>query len=121
MQCTITARFDSADAADRAAARLRRAIPFLRAETGGPFRGDLPAEAPYAASVYFPWRINMTVNDRGSMSTELGSRALLTSDRMGLPLWHDGETELRLTLDPRDADRVRALLLNLGGRGIRTS
>ncbi len=119
MQCTITARFGSADKADRAVARLRRAVPFLQAQTGGPVRSSLPAEAPFSASVYFPWRINMSLNDRGPMNTELGSRVLYTSDLMGLPFYHDGDTEVQLKVDAKDAERVRGLLLNYGGSEIR--
>ena len=61
----------------------------------------------------------MTFSDQGPRNTELGSRALLTSDLMGLPVYHDGETEVLLKLDAKDAERVRGLLLNLGGSGIR--
>ena len=46
---------------------------------------------------------------------------LCTSDLMGLPLYHDGETEVRLKTDPKDAERVRGLLLNMGGSNIRIS
>ena len=119
MQRTITARFPSADEADHAVARLRRTVPYLRAKVGGVGRGSLPGQAPFTASVYFPWRINMTVSDQGPRSTEMGSRVLYTSDLMGLPIYHDGETEVQLKADARDAERVRALLLNLGGRDIR--
>ena len=121
MQCTISACFTSPDEADRAIARLRRAVPFLRAEDRVPTGSSLPADAPFSASIYFPWRISMTVNDRGSMNTELGSRVLYTSDRLGLPIYHSGETEVHLMVDAQDAERVRALLVNLGGRSIRTT
>ena len=121
MQSTITARFDSADEADRAVARLRRAVPYLQAKVESSRRGSLPSQAPMTASVYYPWRINMTLNDQGPRNTELGSRVLYTSDLMGLPLYHDGETEVRLKTDPKDAERVRGLLLNMGGSNIRVS
>lgn len=122
MQSTITARFGSADEADRAVARLRRAVPGLQASVDRVNRigrGSLPAQAPMTASVYYPWRINMTVNDQGPRNTELGSRVLCTSDLMGLPLYRDGETEVRMITDAGDAERVRGLLLNLGGSNIR--
>ena len=118
MQSTITARFASTDEADRAIARLRRAIPYLQAKASGPISGQMSAVAPLAASIYYPWRLNMTYSDQGTMNTEFGSRVLLNSDLMGLPLYHDGETEVQLKLDAKDTERVRALLLNLGGRGI---
>ena len=119
MQCMITARFASADEADRAVARLHRTIPFLQAAAIRPIRGQAPAKAAFFASVYYPWRMNMTFSDQGPRNTEFGSRALLTSDLMGLPLYHDGETEVQLKLDVKDAERVQGLLFNLGGSGIR--
>lgn len=119
MQSTITARFASADEADRAVARLRGAIPYIDAKTSGPIRGHMPPSVPLSASVYYPWRINMTVSDQGPRNTEFGSRVLLNSDLMGLPLYRDGETEVELKLDAKDAERARGLLLNLGGSGIR--
>ena len=119
MQRTITVQFASADEADRAVARLRRTVPYLQAEIDMADRGSLPGQAPFSASVFFPWRINMTVNDQGPRNTELGSRVLYTSDLMGLPIYHDGETEVQLKADAHDVDLVRALLLNLGGRNIR--
>ena len=119
MQTTISARFASADEADRAVSLLRRKVPYLQANLSSAERSAFPGQAPFSASVYFPWRINMTLNDQGPRNTGLGSRVLYTSDLMGLPLYHDGETEVLLKMDPQDAERVRALLLNLGGRQIR--
>ncbi len=119
MQCMITARFASADEADRAVSRLHRTIPFIQATAIRPIRGQTPAQAAFSASVYYPWRMNMTFSDQGPRNTELGSRALLTSDLMGIPVYHDGETEVQLKLNAKDAERVRGLLLNLGGSGIR--
>jgi hypothetical protein len=119
MQSRITAHFSSVDEADRAAARLRAAIPYLRAEIRSRRRSGIPAHAPFSASAYYPWRINMTVNEGGSMASALGSRVLYTSDLMGLPIYHDGDTELLLTMDAADLDRAKALLINLGAGGIR--
>ena len=121
MQSTITAIFNSADEADRAAAKLRNTVPHLQAKIMRRPRGSLPSQAPLTASVYYPWRINMTLNDQGTGSTGFGSRVLYTSDLMGLPLYHDGDTEISVTADAGDAERVRGLLLNMGGRGIRIS
>ena len=118
MQSTITARFVSADEADRAVARLRRTIPYIQAEASGPIRSQMPAAAPLAASIYYPWRMNMTFSDQSTRSTEFGSRILLNSDLMGLPRYHDGETEVQLQLDAKDTERARALLLNMGGSSI---
>ncbi len=119
MQSTITAYFASADEADRAIAKLRSTIPFLQAKAAGPRRGLTPSTAPLTASVYYPWRMNMTFNNQGPGNTGFGSRALLTSDLMGLPLYQDGETEVQLKLDVKDTERARGLLLNLGGRSIK--
>ena len=119
MQCKITAHFSSVDEADRAAARLRSAISYLKAEIRGPKRTSAPAHAAFSASVYYPWRINMTVKEDGSMSSALGSRVLYTSDLMGLPVYNDGETELQLTLDAADLERARAFLINLGAEHVR--
>ena len=119
MQCIMKARFDSVDAADRAVSRIRSKVPHLEAKVLNKPRGSLPSEAPYSASMYFPWRINMSVNDRGPLNTELGSRALYTSDLMGLPLYHDGEAEVELKLDAQDVQRTRAMVRNMGGDQIR--
>ncbi len=119
MQCLIAAHFSSVDEADRAVARLRGAIPYMKAEISGKKRTGLPGHAPLTASVYYPWRVNMTVQEEGSMAPELGSRVLYTSDLMGLPVYHDGDTELLLTLDAADLGRARALLVNLGAGNIR--
>lgn len=119
MQSTITVHFASADEADRAVARLRSTIPYLQAKVSGPVRTQTPALAPESASIYYPWRMNMTFSDQGARNTEFGSRVLLSSDLMGLPLYHEAETEVQLKLDAKDAERARALLLNLGGSAIR--
>ena len=117
MQPIISAFFDSADEADRAVARLRRTIPYLQAKVMGGEDQRQPSQ--YSASLYFPWRIDMTANERGAMNTELGSRALLTSDLMGLPIYPSVKTEVQLKVDAPDADRAHALLRNLGASGIR--
>ena len=119
MQCRITAHFGSVDEADRAAARLRSAIPNLSVKRRGGKGKALPGQAPLSASIYYPWRINMTVNEEGNMATELGSRALFTSDLMGLPIYRDGDTELLASLDAGDLGRARAILVNQGGKGVR--
>jgi hypothetical protein len=121
MQYTIKARFASVDESDRAVARLRGAIAGLRADISAPDGSPASGRAPVSASLYYPWRLNMTMNEAGNMAPELGSRVLYTSDLMGLPLYRDGETELRLTLDAKDVSRARALLVNLGAKGIQVS
>ncbi len=119
MQSTITVHFASADEADRAVSRLRSTIPYVQARVLGPTRNPAPALAPECASIYYPWRMNMTFSDQGARNTEFGSRVLLSSDLMGLPLYREAETEVQLQLDAKDIERARGLLLNLGGSSIR--
>jgi hypothetical protein len=115
MQTKIRAYFDSVDDADRAVSRLHSRIPYMRAEISE----DENAHAPFSASVYYPWRINMSADTPGLGPQEMGSRVLYTADRMGLPFDHKGKTEVLLTLDASESERARAMLLNLGGSRIR--
>ncbi len=119
MRTTITAVFDTVDEAERAVSRLRHSIRDLRVETAGEERSALPADAPYTASVYYPWRISMAGNELNSMPKELGSRVLYTSDILGLPIYHDREATVQFTLPSEEAERARALLVNAGGRQLR--
>ena len=116
MERTASVSFESADAADRAIAKLRRVLPGLRAEFPGRQRGAMPGEAPFTALANYPWRMNMQLNESATLAPELGSRVLYTSDLMGLPLYHDGETRVLLHMDNSELERARALSVNLGGR-----
>lgn len=116
---TIWATFGTVDEAERAISRLRRAVPELGAEVTGSRIGAAPADAPWTASVYYPWRVNMGSGELHSMPQELGSRVIFTSDLLGLPIYHDNETELRITIPAKEAERTRALLVNAGGYRIR--
>ena len=117
METKITACFDSVDEADRAVARLQSRIPHMRAEIDAGKEAE--ALSPFSASVYYPWRINMSANTPGLDPQTMGSRVLYTADRMGLPLYHTGKAEVVLTLDASESERARAMLLNLGGSRIR--
>ncbi len=119
MQTTITVSFDSVDEAERAVMRLRRSIRDLRVETGGEDLSASPADAPWSASVYYPWRIDKVGNELNAMPKELGSRVLYTSDIMGLPIYRDSEATVQFILPAEEAERARAMLLNAGGRHIR--
>ncbi len=119
LQTTITVTFDSVDEAERAVMRLRRSIRELRVETAGEDLGSTPADAPYSASVYYPWRIDGGRNELNAMPKELGSRVLYTSDLLGLPVYHTSEATVQLILPAEEAERARAMLVNAGGRHIR--
>jgi len=121
MQKTISARFDSVDAAERAAARLKQHIGYLHFENAGKNFGSTPADAPLTASVYYPWRLNMSMGELNSTPQELGSRVVFTSDIMGLPAYRDEAASLRFRLDAGDVPRARAMLINTGGTDIRIS
>ena len=114
METKIKACFDSVDDADLAVSRLQSRIPYMRAEII-----EEDAHIPFSASVYYPWRINMSANTPGLGPQEMGSRVLYTADRMGLPFGHKGKAEVLLTLDASESERARAILLNLGGSRIR--
>ncbi len=116
MQLTIKARFDSLDEADRAASRIRRAIPRCKAEVHEDHITESHGHMPFYATAYYPWRINMTVNESGTMAPALGSRVLYAADRPGLPYTSQKSAEIIVSLDPQDAERARAMLLNQGGR-----
>lgn len=120
MRATITATFDSVDEAERAVLRLRRSIRDLRVETGGEDPGAGSADAPYSASVYYPWRIDGTESGLNAMPGELGSRVLFTSDVLGLPVCRSSsEATVQLILPAEEAERARAMLVNAGGRHVR--
>lgn len=117
MQKKLTAVFDSADQADRAIARLRKSVPDYAVEIQGGRYGSLPGDSPYLTSLYYPRRpLNFPVNDLNAMPYELGGRVLLTSEIMGLPVYHDTPTEIQLTLEEADALRARAVLVNEGAQ-----
>ena len=118
MQKIITAKFDTVDEAERAAARLKKSIGHLHMEPAGAGAGSTPADAPLTASVYYPWRLNMNMGELNATPQELGSRVIYTSDLMGLPAYRDEDTALRFRLDAGDVPRARAMLVNAGGRSI---
>ena len=116
MQLTIKASFDSLDEADRAVSRLRRSIPRCKADVHVIRSGESQGNAPFHATAYYPWRINMTVNESGTMTPMLGSRVLYAADPSGPPYASQKSAEVIVSLDPQDAERARGMLLNQGGR-----
>lgn len=120
MQQTITATFDSVDEADRAVSRLRQFVGSTVRETEEHPLGSLPADAPYMASVYYPYRpLNLPTNFLNGVPYEIGGRVLYTSDILGMKLYRDDPTELQLTLPGEQIGLARSLLRNAGGRDIR--
>ena len=114
MSKRLTAAFDSVDEADRAMARLRSIISDYQVEMAGEPLGSTPADAPFAASLYYPYRLNLP--DNAIMGTPYSTvgRVLLTAEIMGLPLCRENPAEVELTLEDEDAERARALLVNQG-------
>lgn len=120
MQTTITAVFDSVDAAELAISRLRRSIPGFQVETAGGAGSASPADAACTASIFYPYQpINLPTDYVNQYNYELGGRVLFTADILGIPLYHDGETELKIRVEEASAGRARSLLVNAGGRRVR--
>ncbi len=120
MQTTITAVFDSVDAAELAISRLRRSVSDFQVETRGGASGATPADAPYTASILYPYQpINLPTDYVNQYNYELGGRVLFTADILGVPIYHDGETELKIRVAEASADRARSLLVNAGGHRVR--
>ena len=119
MSKKLTAAFDSVDEADRALARLRRIIADYQVEMAGEPLGSTPADTPYLASLYYPYRLSVSSSDVLGTPYSTGGRVLLTSEIMGLPVFHDTPAEIELTLEDEDAARARALLVNQGAHRLR--
>lgn len=119
MSKKLTAAFDSVDDADRAMAKLRRIAADYEVEIAGEPLGSTPADSPFIASVYYPYRADSVENSVMGMPYSLGGRVLLTSEIMGLPICRDTPTEVELTLEDADAARARALLINQGAHRTR--
>ena len=119
MRKTITADFDSVDRAELAVAKLRRSIGHIRIDVGGDRIGSTPADAPVSALAYYPRQAEMGADEQNPGLYNMANRVIFTSDVMGLPIYHDNPTTVRVTVDAADAMRTRALLLNAGGRHLR--
>lgn len=120
MQTTVTAVFDSVDAAELAISRLRRSIPGFQVQASGGPNTASPADAACTASIFYPYQpINLPTDYANQYQYELGGRVLFTSDILGLPLYHDGETELTIRVESSSAERARSLLVNAGGHRVR--
>ena len=121
MSKRLTAAFDSVDEADRAMAKLRSIIADYRVEMAGEPLGSTPADAPFAVSLYYPYRLDLPASAMMGTPCSTGGRVLLTSDIMGLPLCRETPAEVELTLEDADAERARALLVNQGAHRTRLS
>ena len=119
MQKTITADFDSVDRAELAVGKLRQFIGHIRVDVGGERIGSMPADAPLTASAYYPRQAEMGADGQNPGLYNMANRVIFTSDILGLPVYHDNPTTVRVTVDAADAMRTRALLLNAGGRSLR--
>ncbi len=119
MSKRLTAAFDSVDDADRAMAKLRSIIADYQVEMAGEPLGSTPADAPFTASLYYPYRINLPSDAVMGTPYSTGGRVLLTSEIMGLPLCRETPAEVELTLEDGDAERARALLVNQGAHRTR--
>ena len=119
MSKRLTAAFDSVDDADRAMAKLRNIIADYQVEMAGEPLGSTPSDAPFAVSLYYPYRLNLPNNAVMGTPYVTGGRVLLTSEIMGLPLCRETPAEVELTLEDEDAERARALLVNLGAHHTR--
>ena len=119
MSKRLTAAFDSVDEADRAMAKLRNIISDYQVEMAGEPLGSTPADAPFSASLYYPYRLDLPASAVLGTPYSTGGRVLLTSEIMGLPLFRENPAEVELTLEDEDAERARALLVNLGAHHTR--
>ena len=116
---TIQASFDQADLAELAISRLRRAIPGIALDYSGP-RAGLPRDAPFRASVLYPGgAAGLPHTGMGQGRHPLGSRVLFTGEILGLPVYRTGGADLRICVSDEEAERVGALLVNAGGRGVK--
>lgn len=117
---TITASFDSVDRAELAISRLRRAGSDFRIRVTGGLNSASPAASAYTASILYPYQpINLPQNFANEADYELGGRVLFTADILGLPIYHDSETQLHVTVDENSADQARSLLVNAGGHFVK--
>ena len=116
---TIEASFDSVDAAELAASRLRRSIPGVDLDYGRP-RGSRLGDAPFLAGVLYPGEpVTLPQGGLGQGRSPLGSRVLFTGDILGLPIYREGSADLRIRVADEAAERTGALLINAGGRGVK--
>lgn len=118
MSHNIYASFESRDAAERAAARMRgKGIAFRFALQDGydPNVSDVRA-AHASVSLLFPYQPPQYANDytNTNLSRTIG-KALFTSDTLGLPLYPGGSaTQVRITVDDEHLDAARSILHNCG-------
>ena len=111
---TIKASFDSVDSAERAVHRLKRNIPDFSVDYDV-HAGSTPASAPYKAMVLYPSQaVNGPIYDLNQGVGELGSRVLLTSDIIGVPIYKGGQAEIEVRVNDTEESEARGMLRNSG-------
>ena len=123
MSHNIYAAFENRDAAERAAARMRRkgiAFRFALEDSGDPNVSDLRA-AHASVSLLFPYHPPHYAGDytNANLPRTIG-KAVFTSDTLGLPLYPGGSTtRARITVDDEHLNEARAILRNCGAYDLR--
>ncbi len=123
MSLNIYASFENRDAAERAAARMRRkgiAFRFAMQDGCDPSVSDLRA-AHASVSLLFPYHPPYASNEFtvAPAHWDIG-KASLTSDTMGLPLYPGGSTtHAKITVDDGDLEAARSILRNCGAYDLR--
>ena len=123
MSHNIYATFESRDAAERAASRLRRkgvAFRFSIRDDYDPSLSDVRA-APASMSLLFPYRPpNYAANYTNTSNSQTFGRAFFTSDTLGMPVYPGaGETQVRITVDDEAFNEAHAILRNCGAYNVR--
>lgn len=118
MSHNIYASFENRDAAERAAARMRRkGIAFRFSLQDGYAAQDSELKSAHASvSLLFPYRPPYASNEFANTPVhwDIG-KALLTSDTLGIPLYPGSSTaRVKITVDDEHLDEARSILRNCG-------
>ena len=123
MSLNIYASFENRDAAERAAARMRRkciAFRFALQDGYDPSASDLRA-AHASVSLLFPYHPPFASNEFTSSPVhwDIG-KAVYTSDTLGMPLYPGGNTtHAKITVDDEHLEAARSILRNCGAYDLR--
>ncbi|MDD6189091.1 MAG: hypothetical protein PUB32_05880 [Clostridiales bacterium] len=123
MSHNIYATFENRDAAERAAARMRRkgiAFRFSLQDGYDPGVSEL-RNAHASVSLLFPYHPPYYTRDymNATVPRTIG-KAVFTSDTLGLPLYPGGSaTQVKITVDDEHLDDARSILHNCGAYDIR--
>ena len=123
MSHNIYATFENRDAAERAAARMRRkglAFRFAMEDDYDPDVSDVRA-AHASMSLLFPYRPPYYSSEFTSTPvTRTLGKAVFTSDTLGLPLYPgNSATQVRITVDDEHLESARSILHNCGAYDLR--